>query len=448
MNILVVKADEHNPKYSSVYGHPIVQTPHLARLAERGVVFESAYTPSPLCRPARSAYLAGRRVHQLQTYSNCSVIRRPAPSYGRLLASAGVRTVHMGKVDAYDASENLGFSEMALAQDRPSPGDVHIRRTPLDIRDSDGRARATMYGPVARDPFTTDTAVVERALQWLNDHGRSGPWILDVNLNAPHFPHHVPQSLWDLYPEGAEPVVFGATCASAQHPRAQDLREHFATSYITHDHTIGHRRDYFGCVTAADAMLGRLVSAVEQLGLAKETVIAYTADHGEMLGKFGMWWKCSLYEDSARVPMVVAGPGFARGARTKTPVDLLDLQATLFAVNRVRMPDERLGADLRGISRSDKHRTLFTEYHGHGTRASSFMLRQGDWKYVHHVGAPAQLFNVVSDPDELTNLATERASGASQLRALLQGVCNPDEENRRAEATIERELELALPRSG
>ena len=111
-NVIVLMADEHNPRFSEPYGHPFVQTPALAKLARMGTVFTNAYCPSPLCMPSRSAFLSGRRVFQLQTYGNCNVFASDYPTYGKVLADQGVHTVHIGKTDVYEPSSKLGFSEM------------------------------------------------------------------------------------------------------------------------------------------------------------------------------------------------------------------------------------------------------------------------------------------------------------------------------------------------
>jgi choline-sulfatase len=196
-----------------------------------------------------------------------------------------------------------------------------------------------------------------------------------------------------------------------------------------------------------DRQLGRLLDALEATGLRENTLVIYTSDHGEMLGKFGMWWKCSLYEDSVRVPLIVAGPGFAAGKRVKTPVDLLDVQATLFQATGAERPAAWMGTPLQNIRPHDAHRVIFAEYHGHGTRASAFMVRRGRWKFIYYCAAPHQLFDLEADPHELHNLATERPDQVRELEAELRRFCDPEQENERAEMFIRRQLE-AVRRQG
>ncbi|NUN94817.1 MAG: sulfatase-like hydrolase/transferase, partial [Candidatus Omnitrophica bacterium] len=370
-NVLVVKSDEHNPFFSSLSRHSFVETPNMRRLAERGVVFENTYCPSPLCSPCRSSFASGLRVHRIQRYNNCTIPFANHPCYGRILAENGVHSVHAGKADFYNKTATLGFNEMLSPGDRGGC-DGSISRNPLAIRE-DGASRASGFG-VREENLDHDTKRTDEALAWLRETGAKldRPWTLDLNLVKPHFPHFVSQELWDHYADHEDLPQYGREVETAQHPFAQDLRAHFQTDQFTESQTRGLRRGYYGCVAFIDRQLGRVLDVLEETGLSERTIVAYTSDHGEMLGKFGMWWKCSLYEDSARVPLIVAGPGFGRGKTVHTPVDLLDLQATLFrATGRdSARPPEWVGRPLQDIPDHDPSRVVFSEYHGHGTRAS------------------------------------------------------------------------------
>jgi choline-sulfatase len=188
--------------------------------------------------------------------------------------------------------------------------------------------------------------------------------------------------------------------------------------------------------------MGRLLDALKQAGLEERTVVVYTSDHGEMLGKFGMWWKCSLYEDSARVPLLAAGPGFAKGEVVETPVDLHDLQAALFeATGHWRdRPEEWVGTPLQEIPVNDPERVVFSEYHGHGTRASGYLIRKGDWKLLYYLAASHQLFNLKQDPEELNNLVESNQEKVRELEDELRRICSPILENQRAEDCIHLQM--------
>jgi choline-sulfatase len=444
-NVLILMSDEHNPFYSSPYGDPYrsgVKTPNMARLARMGTVFENAYCPSPLCAPARSAFVSGRWVHEIQAYNNCSVFEFDYPTYGGVLREQGVYTVHAGKTDVYNRASTLGFAKTILPGDRALPGDTEISRHPLAIRHGEGTQRGRGYGVKAGNPFAGDDRVVAGAEEWLTTEAPKlrQPWTLAVNIIKPHFPEFVTQELWDKYPQGGDLPRYGPEQASAQHPFALALRRHFETADISETATRGLRRGYLGCVTEVDRQLGRLLDTLERTRLIENAVVAYTSDHGEMLGKFGMWWKCSLYEDSARVPLIVAGAGFTPGARVKTPVSTLDLQAAIFNAVGANRPANWQGSPLQTIRADDLDRVLFCEYHGHGAPASCYLLRKGVWKLIYYVGAPRQLFNLEMDPNELRNLAGEYPGKVSELEQDLRRICSPEMENQRAEDFIQKQL--------
>ena len=445
-NIVLLVSDEHNPRFASPYGDKNILTPNLERLAQRGTVFENAYCPSPLCMPSRSAFMAGRPVHALQTYSNCNAVQFDYPTYGAVLQAQGVHTAYIGKTDVFRPGMELGFSEMILPGDRTKPGDTLFRRTPLTIR-RDAASRANAYGPATENPFAYDDQMIAAAVDWLRTKPKSltQPWVLTVNIVKPHFPQWVTQSLWDQYPEGGDLPAYGMNEASAQHPYAQDLRAHFQTQVFTEDQIRGLRRGYRGCITAVDTQVGKLLDVLDAENLTQNTVFAYTSDHGEMLGKFGLWWKCSLYEDSARIPLIVAGPGFHAASRVQTPVEQHDLQATLFQATHTRRPHGWRGNALQSMPLNDPDRIAFVEYHGHGTRSGGYAIRKGDWKLIYCMAAPHQLFNLTEDPEECTNLLTKAPEKFRELERELRNVCSPEAENLRAHAFERRLVEkLAL----
>ncbi len=443
-NVVLLMSDEHNPFYASVYGHPFIQTPTMAAMATEGTVYENAYCPSPLCLPCRAAFMSGQRVHTIQTYNNLVThMRSGFPSYGNQLAEQGVYSVLLGKVDAYNKGIKLGFSETILPSDR---NNLHreVGRKPL-MRSENSAQRADQHGVLA-DPWTADLERMDAAIHWLENVAPTldRNFVLAINLIKPHFPHYATQDLWDLYANHADVPDYDRDVESARHPYAQDLRDYFATESFTEAQARGLRQGYYACVTFVDQQLGRVRDTLQSTELSNTTNLIYTSDHGEMLGKFGMWWKCSLYEDSVRVPCVATGPDFAAGSVVTTPVDLLDVQATLFAVTGTERPIDWVGQPLTTIATEDPERVIFSEYHGHGTRASAFMVRRGDWKLIYYADAPHQLFNLRDDPDELHNLFLEQADIAAELEKALRTICSPEVEQQRAEDHIQRQLQAVF----
>jgi choline-sulfatase len=387
--------------------------------------------------------MAGRRVHELQTYNNSNINLSPDfPSYGCILAEQGVYSVHIGKVDVYADGEDLGFSEMLLPRNREFPGDHEIDRNPVQTR-AGAAGRGSGFG-IKEDPFKKDNDTVDAGIRWLNEKagGISSPWVLSINIGNPHFPQYVSREYWDLYESWADLPSIGSEAESARHPYAEDLRRHFADDEFSEEQIRGLRRGYRGCISYVDEQWGRLMEALEANGLADDTLVIYTSDHGDMMGKFGMWWKCSLYEDSVRVPCLAAGPGIKAGRHVAAPVDLLDVQAAIFnAVGAVR-PDYMKGKALQELQDDVPERPVFSEYHGHGVRGSSYMLRKGNWKLITYQRGPNQLFNLEDDPEELDNLYSRSPEKAEELEQELRNFCDTDKESERADRFIGGQLEF------
>jgi choline-sulfatase len=441
-NFVILRSDEHNPRISSLEGHPFIKTPNMERLAEHGTVYQSHYCPSPLCMPSRSSFLAGLWVHELQTYNNCGILPVDTESYGGVLDRQGVHSTFVGKVDGFRPVEEMGFSEM-LGQGYRAPGDLNFGRKPVTIRpiiSKTGAERQDGWG-VQANAGRGDDRKVDQGIAWIREHGASmdKPWTLEINISDPHFPQNVTQELWDLYEGHDDLPEFGAEASPADHPYAQDLRKHFQTDAFREESVRGLRRGYYGCVTHVDQKVGEVMDALDETGLTDRTVFAYTSDHGEMLGKFGMWWKCSMYEDSVRAPLVVAGPGFRKGVVDHTAVSQLDLQASLFAATGAERPDSWAGSPLQELGANDTSRATFSEYHGHGVRGSAFVIRKGKWKLIYNCEAPNQLFDIETDRDELVNRYDHEVDVVADLETELRAVCDPDVENQRADEHIERE---------
>lgn len=443
-NVVLLVSDEHNPLYSSTYGHDIVRTPQMDRLAARGSVFENAYCPSPLCVPSRSAFMAGRPTHEVQCYNNSKVIERRHPSYGQVLAEQGVHSVYLGGgSNLYRDPFALGFSEMiGVQRSERSLAEKAIRAPRPSTRPLVTTAAS---GPV-EDQYAVEDERIDAAVDWFHRTGSAlnGPWTMTVEIHPPHPPYTTQPPFWEMYAGLADLPRYGVRERSAQHPYAQDIRDHGRWDYP--DELVRElRAGYFGAVSYVDSLLGRLFDGLEAAGLAQDTVLCYTSDHGEMLGTFGMWGKTSLYEPSVRVPMLAVGPGFEAGRRVRTPVSTLDLQAALFRAVGARRPGHWSGEPLQDIPEDDPQRAVLCTYHGHNVRGGGCMVRQGDWKLIYNDAAPHQLFNLRDDPDELNNLWSERPEQAATLERALRELCDPEAVARDA-AAVQRE-QLAAARA-
>jgi choline-sulfatase len=439
-NVIILMTDEHNPKYSSVYGHDGVQTPNMERLARQGTVYEHAYCASPLCTPSRAAFMTGKRVHEVQAYSNCAINldRDSSPSFGKVLADQGVHTVLIGRSAQFCG----GFSESYEIKVDTAYTDGGLPRRPNAVREGSAQ-RANDYG-VKEDAFSRDLRRMDIALTWLTEQAPNmqQPWVMVINVGMPHFPLWSTSEFWEMYEEGVRLPEYGRDCESAQHPYAADLRHYFETDQYTDEQILGLRRGYYGCVSFADRQLGRIMDILEQMSLTGSTNLIYTADHGEMLGKFGLWWKSSMHEDSIRVPCIAAGPDFRSDERVGTPIDLLDVQAAIYESVGLSLPQDRLGTPLQYISGDDRERVVFSEYQGHAVRSGAFMVRKGDWKLIYNIEAPHQLYHLSQDPEELHNVFTQWPDKALELENELRKICSPEEEHKKAQAFQDRQMVL------
>jgi choline-sulfatase len=198
---------------------------------------------------------------------------------------------------------------------------------------------------------------------------------------------------------------------------------------------------YFGLVTHTDEQVGLVLREMEELGTLESSCIAYTSDHGEMLGGQGIYGKRVLYEGSIGVPFVMAGPGIRQGHVSRQLTSQVDHFPTLVEAVGGRLEDE--DRDLAGVSlwpalrgQDDLARPVFAEFHAQSSKAGGYVLRQHSEKLVHHVGMPQQIFDLATDPDEIHDLAgTDRGDEISaRLTPVLHGFCDPELEDARAKA--------------
>lgn len=435
-NVVVIMSDEHDPRMMGCSGHPFVQTPHLDALARRGQRFSQAYTPSPICVPARAAFATGLRVHQVRLWDNAMPYTGAQRGWGHVLQDHGVQVESIGKLHYRHAEDPAGFDAEHLPMHVVGGhGMVWASiRAPYRPRPDGPRMLGERIGPGDSSYTQYDRAVTERAVQWLHDAAArrargEGPFVLYVGLVAPHFPLVVPQAFYDLYPLDRlpEPKLHPRT-GYQRHPWVQEYADFMSVEQQFTDEDERRRAfaAYYGLCSWLDHNVGRITAALEATGLAGSTQLIYTSDHGDNLGARGVWGKSTLYEESVKVPMLLAGPGTSPGV-CDTPVDLLDLFPTILQAAGIDPAPEmgpRPGRALQQIAceAPDPERPILSEYHAAGSNAAGFMLRQGRWKYHHYVGFRPELFDLQDDPEELHDLAGSPAH-AQVLQRLHQALC-------------------------
>ena len=442
-NLLILMSDEHQARAMGCAGHPLVQTPHLDALAARGTRFANAYTPSPICVPARASFATGRYVHQTRLWDNAMPYDGSIPGWGHALQAMGVPVESIGKLHYRATDDPAGFDTEHI----PMMVAGGVGMVWASIRKEDervlgkGRMLGDYIGPGESKYTEYDSAVTDRTCDWLTQHAASGddrPWCLYVGLVAPHFPLVVPQEYYDLYPLDALPPP-------KLHPRDGHPRHPWVEKQNAFMDSEGKFRDdherrvavasYLGLCSWLDHNIGQILSALEAAGLAGDTTVVYTSDHGDNLGARGLWGKSNLYQESTAVPLIMAGPGIARGS-CDTPVSLLDLSATIaghFGTRIDGAPGIRSLYDIAAES-PDPERPVFSEYHAAGAVSGAFMLRRGRWKYHHYVGFPPELYDLETDPEETANLAADpaHADTLAHMEAELRRICDPEATDARA----------------
>ena len=444
-NLLLVMADEFARHMLGCAGHPLVQTPHLDGLARRGVRFTQAYTNSPICVPARAAMHTGRHVHDIRCWDSTQPYRGQHESWAHRLRRHGYDAVSAGKLHFRRTQDDNGFAREL----RPmhvkdgigwAPG---LLRDPLGVYPAAAEL-AAQVGARETEYHAYDRAVAAAATGWLEARAAAGgpPWALFVSFVSPHYPLAAPQRWFDLYADADPPPPKPYAGNWREHPALRETLRFF--DYDRYFDTAARDaaiRGYLALVSFVDDLIGQVLAALEAGGFADNTTVLFTSDHGEMLGDFGLWTKQLMFEGSAGIPMILAGPGIAAGRTVKTPVSLVDVFPTLLGAagalsNSGACPDPRPGRSLLEIAASpdDPDRPVLAEYHDGGSVTGAFMLRRGDWKLVRHEGFPPQFFNLGQDPDEQRDLATEPAAADAldSLQADLRRIVDPADANAQA----------------
>ena len=442
-NLLVIVSDEHQARAMGCAGHDFIETPHLDRLAASGMRFTNAYTPSPICVPARAAFATGRYVHQTGCWDNAMAYSGAHPSWGHQLQDADITVESIGKLHYRDSHDDTGFDQL------------HI---PMMIKDGIGMIWASVRNEKERvlepnrmlgdyigpgdSPYTDyDAAVTKQTMAWLHEKANADePWCLYVGLVAPHFPFVCPHAFYDLY-DGMElpPRKLHPDDGFARHPWIEKLNSLMDSDAQFTDDDERYRAHiaYYALTSWLDHNVGQIVSALDAAGLSETTNIIYSSDHGDNVGTRGLWGKSNMYEESAAIPLIMTGPDIQTGI-CDTPVSLLDISASIPAQFGLPVPNEMVGRPLKELAAEpyDATRSVFSEYHAVGAVTGGFMLRKGRFKLIEYVDFEPELFDLEADPEELVNLAADPAHSDTyaEMRHALDKICDITAVDRQAHA--------------
>ncbi|MDB5880470.1 MAG: sulfatase [Ramlibacter sp.] len=441
---IVVMSDEHSGLAVSGQGHPWIKTPFIDEFARGASAFTAAYTNSPICIPARAAFTSGRYAHQTRNWDNAMPYTGEPRGWTHLLGDAGIDVTSIGKLHFRNEHDDTGFTRQLLPMHVvEGQGDVlGSVREPLPVRHK-AKAFVKEIG-IGESSYTAyDRSVAQASTEWIAEHaGSDKPWLLFASFVAPHFPLIAPEEFAKKY--RLEDIPLPKRChpedRPTDHPFDAALRACFAQEPMLFDDDLRRRAllSYGALCSFMDWHFGQLCKAIEASGLADEALVIYTADHGDNMGARGLWGKSTMYEESARVPLLMRAPGRLLRPTVRTPVSLVDVGPTLLDWFGLPTPRDWPGRSLLDTAHAadDRQRCVFSEYHAAGAATGAFMLRRGNWKLIHYEGLAPQLFNLADDPEELHDLATlpEFAGTVEDLREELSRVADPSVVDAQAKA--------------
>jgi choline-sulfatase len=456
-NVLFLLSDEHSFRFFSYLsqeegGEP-AYTPTLDRLVGGGEAFDAAYCAMPLCTPSRYCLWTSREQDRCGAWGNDVVLPPDLVTLPAHLANAGYETCLVGKMHFGGSRQFNGFRYRPygdlLGVDAGHQWDPIARGAQ---RAGMGNARKLRDTGVTTIPesLLQEQVVARESIAFLREQryrAPGQPWFLCASFSRPHFPYTAPRRHFERYwPEGATRPRIGRDGDGATHAHSVANREHWGLDTHTAEEIGRARAAYFACVAYLDEMLGDLLACLERDGLLENTIIVYTADHGEMAGEHGLRYKNTFFEASARVPLVVQLPehrGGARApARVRTPVSLVDVFPTLCALLDVAPPDGLDGVDLSRAIRSGnaecERGPVLCQY-----LPDWRMVRNGDHKYVAFADGSELCFDLRTDPDEQRDLVRtgDETEAVEALRRLARDGIGFEEATRRAREERRRLLE-------
>ena len=453
-NVLFIISDDLN-NLLGCYDDPLAKTPNIDRLAARGVQFNKAYCAFPLCGPSRNSMLTGLYPNSTGIHANSQIFRQTIPSQVSLpqaFRQAGYLAVRVGKLYHYNVPNSIGTNG------HDDPGSWEIECNPAGVDRLEEQPSITTLTPnqfggtlswfasPKSDKHHTDSLLADDA-EWILERcakHKERPFFLAVGFFRPHTPYVAPKEpYFSLHPEDKMPVVTGVKEDQADIPPAGLGSYKKEQDKLTDPLRRQARQAYNASISFMDAQVGRVVDALDRLGLAENTIIVFTSDHGYHVGEHGLWQKQSLFEESARVPLLIVAPGKAKkNVRSESLVSHVDLFPTLADLCGVAKPTNLQGQSLVPIlsdpSTEGRGWALTQVVRGgrinrggasaaigdDGGRFFGYSLRTARWRYTEWGEGEAgkELYDHNADPKELTNLANkpEHQQVVAELSAKLK----------------------------
>lgn len=414
-NILFIQTDSWDGRALGCMGHPAMlrATPNLDGLAARGVLFRNAYCNSPICCPSRASMWSGRFTHHCEGWNNHKGLSKSDVTFRAQLDAAGYRTQTFGKEDYLSGGHSIRARVSAWTRSANIARPQYRMAGPNLIAGEETRVHQK------------DWANTDHAVAWLEEAAKSPetPFMLYLGISAPHPKFVTSERFYNLIDERAVTI-----------PPA-DKQDHPVMTYqravknwmhgFSEEMVRQVRRIYYAMCAEVDAMMGDILGVLARTGLADNTYVIFTSDHGENALEHRQFYKMNFYESSARVPLIVTGPDVRRGVEVTVPVSLVDIYPTLMDMADIARPNGLDGCSLMpelvGTS-AGRPDWVLGEYHDTSCNTGAFMLRTGDWKYIAYVGQPPQLFNLKEDHEEVANSVEEAPAVVAEMDARLRRI--------------------------
>ncbi len=432
-NVLFIAVDDMSNSLGC-YGHPLVKSPHIDRLAKSGVRFDRAYTQFPLCSPSRTSLMTGLRPDTTQVYDLQKHFRAAIPdvvTIPQMFMKNGYFAARVGKIYHYGNPGQIGTPGL---DDAPS---WNVAINPRG-RDKDEEDKIINHTPKrglgsslsflkadGTDEEQTDGKVATEVIKLLESN-KDKPFFIAAGFYRPHCPYVAPKKYFELYPMdkitmpgGPFPEAMAAPPASLASVTPWPW---FGTTEMQSREA---KQAYYATISFVDAQVGRLLDALDRLKLADNTIVVFWSDHGYHEGEHGLWMKQSLWEGSARAPLLIRAPGAkGNGGASPRTVEFVDIYPTLADLAGLTPPKNLAGGSLKPLLENPTAawtKPAFTQvwrgsYSGHGVRTER-------WRYTEWDGGKqgAQLFDMVNDPQELKDLVADpmHAATVKDMKALI-----------------------------
>jgi choline-sulfatase len=462
-NLLFIFSDQHAARVAGCYGDAIAVTPNLDKLAAGGVVFQNAYCSSPLCTPSRMSAMTARHPYRNRVWGNQDILHSGIPTFAHALGAAGLDPVLVGRLHSVGPDQLLGYARREVGDHHANwTGVPRVDMGPLEGTASPDRRSLTNSGSGQSAYEVKDEDVIEATLAELDQFaaeiadGSRERFAMTCGLMLPHAPFVARFEDFQQFEDQVGLAQPRAPQSHNEHPWLAAWREKCEITDVSEAEERRARAAYYGLVASMDRGIGKVLDRLETLGLADNTLVVYSSDHGEQLGAHGMWWKHTFYEDSVKVPMILRWPGtLPAGERREQVVSLIDLTATMLEATGAPPLPHADGISFLDLARSSAAPWIDCAYaeYCQGSRfdwgisgpSQNRMIRQGRYKLIYYHGFVPQLFDLEEDPNEEVDLAGDcaHASIVNQLTEEILRGWDPDVVRAQIEETLDGKALMA-----